>query len=181
MTALGRSKTADDYDDLVLAAYTGEVVGEAVFGGIAMLLVDPQRRAALEVLRLLEAQTEQTMRPLAERCGVTDHEVVNARRTGWSYALASSDEDARWTQVLEGLVQGCPGIIARFERLRNMAPPQDSAGATELVAHEVALFEFAKLEASGAAASLEPVLARLHGRFLAEAEASLVPATDDYR
>jgi hypothetical protein len=58
---------ADEYCDLVLAAYTGEVIGEAVFGGIAMLLVDPERRTKLEVLRLLEAQTEAVLRPLAER------------------------------------------------------------------------------------------------------------------
>ncbi len=120
--------TADEYSDLVLVAYTGEVVGEAVFGGIAMLLVDPEHRAKLEVLRLLEDQTEAVLRPLAERCGITDERVVSSRRNGWSYALMAADEDARWAQVVDGLVQGCPGIIARFERLPVHAPPRPTPG-----------------------------------------------------
>jgi hypothetical protein len=170
--------TADEYCDLVLAAYTGEVVGEAVFGGIAMLLVDPERRAKLEVLRLLEAQTEAALRPLAERCGITDERVVNSRRNGWSYALMGADEDARWAQVVDGLVQGCPDIIARFERLRMHAPEADIAVADEVVAHEVALFEFAQLETAGAEMSLEPVFGRLHSRHLAEAKASMAWRAD---
>jgi hypothetical protein len=164
---------AAKYCELVLAAYTGEVVGEAVFGGIAMLLVDPQRRATLEVLRLLEAQTEAALRPLAERCGLTADQVVRSRRSGWSYALMAADDDARWAQVVDGLVQGCPDIIARFERLRALAPETDAVVADEVVAHEVALFEFAQLETAGAEAPLAPVLARLHGRHRAEARASM--------
>jgi hypothetical protein len=166
----------DEYRELVLAAYTGEVVGEAVFGGIAMLLVDPERRAKLEVLRLLEAQTEAALRPVAERCGITDEQVVQARRNGWNYALMATDEGARWAQVVDGLVQNCPDIIARFERLRALAPEADVAIAEEVVAHEVALFEFAQLQTSDAEAPLAPVLACLHGRHRAEAEASMIVA-----
>jgi hypothetical protein len=167
--------TTDEYSDLVVAAYTGEVVGEAVFGGIAMLLGGPARRSTLEVLRLLEAQTEASLRPIAERCGVTDEQVVHARRNGWNYALMASDDDGRWHQVVDGLVQNCPDIIARFERLRALAPESDVAVADEVVAHEVALFEFAQLQTSGGDAPLVPVLALLQGRYLAEAEASLSP------
>jgi hypothetical protein len=153
--------------------YTGEVVGEAVFGGIAMMLTDPDRQPVLEVLRLLEAQTEHAMRPLAERCGVTHDQVVQARRDGWNYALLASDDDGRWAQVIDGLVQSCPGIVARFERLCELAPATDAAVAEALVAHEVALFEFAQREVSRARAPLEPVLMRLHGRYRAVADASL--------
>lgn len=163
----------DEYRELVIAAYTGEVVGEAVFGGIAMLLVQPSRRSALEVLRLLEAQTEVSLRPLAERCGITSEQVVQARRNGWNYALLATDEDGRWAQVVDGLLQNCTAIIARFERLRELAPETDIAVADEVVAHEVALLEFAQLQTSGADAPLTPLLARLRGRHLAEAEASL--------
>jgi hypothetical protein len=169
--------STDEYSDLVLATYTGEVVGEAVFGGIAMMLVDPARRSTLEILRLLEAQTEVSLRPLAERCGITDQRVVHARRNGWNHALMASDEDARWAQVVDRLVQSCPGIIGRFERLRALAPDADIAVADEVVAHEVALFEFAQLQTSGADAPLAPVLARLRGRYRDEADASMASAS----
>ena len=173
--------TSDEYRDLVLAAYTGEVVGEAVFGGIAMLLADPARRSTLEVLRLLEAQTEAALRPLAKRCGITDERVVTSRRDGWSYALVGADEDARWTQVVDGLTQGCPGIIETFERLRELAPEADVELADDVVAHEVALFEFARLETAGAKAPLEPVFARLRGRRLAEPRASMTSVPTEPR
>jgi hypothetical protein len=164
--------STDEYRELVLSAYTGEVVGETVFGGIAMLLVEPERRTKLEVLRLLEAQTEVELRPIAERCGIAHAQVVSARRSGWSYALQGTDEHARWAQVIDGLLEGCPAIIARFERLRRLAPATDAAAADDVVAHEVALFEFARLEKSQQTGSLEPVIARLKGRHLAEAKAS---------
>jgi hypothetical protein len=163
----------DEYTDLVLSAYSGEIVGEAVFGGIAMLLEDPARRATLEVLRLLEAQTEELLRPLAERLGMTEERVVKSRRDGWSYALKAADEDARWAQVVGGLEQGTTDIIARFERMRDLAPGADVAVANAVVAHEVALFEFAQRENAGHVAPLEPVLVQLQGRYRAEAQASI--------
>lgn len=85
----------------------------------------------------------------------------------------STDEDARWAQVVDGLAQGTADIIARFERMRDLAPEADVALATAVVAHEVALFEFAQREKAGDKSPLEPVLAELHGRYLAEAKASV--------
>jgi hypothetical protein len=86
-----------------------------------------------------------------------------------------ADEDARWSQVGDGLMQGCPSIIERVERLRALAPESDALVADDVVAHEVALFEFAQLETAGVKGPLEPVLAQLHGRYLAEAQASIGP------
>lgn len=162
-----------DYGELVLGAYLGEVAGEAAFAGMAMLADDPVHRSKLEVLRLLEAQTEALLRPLAEDHGLTPAAVVEARRRGWGHATMAPDAEARWAQVVNGLIAVCPGEIEKFRRLRTLAPEADESVAAEVVAHEEALLAFARREAEGRDdASLDAVMALLRTPYLDEATAT---------
>jgi hypothetical protein len=162
-----------DYGELVLGAYLGEVAGEAAFAGMAMLIDDPARRSKLEVLRLLEAQTEARLRPLAEAHGLTAAAVVEARRRGWGHATMAPDAEARWAQVVNGMTAVCPGEIEKFRRLRTLAPAAEQSIAAEVLAHEEALLAFAQREADGRGdTSLEPVVALLHDPYRAEARVS---------
>ena len=60
----------DGLEELWVKAYQGEVLGEALFGGIAEQLDDPEHAAKMRVLATLERRTKEATAPALERAGV---------------------------------------------------------------------------------------------------------------
>ncbi|HEY1738604.1 MAG TPA: hypothetical protein VGI86_07830, partial [Acidimicrobiia bacterium] len=56
---------ADEYDTLILQAYCGELLGDALFGALAPML-DGERRDKVELLQQIEQRTAAMLEPLVD-------------------------------------------------------------------------------------------------------------------
>jgi hypothetical protein len=131
-----------EYDDLLIEAYRGEVLGAAHFGAMADTEDDPGRREQLAALRDVEAQTARRLHTLVENSGM-DAGSDDARSDG--VGLAESARGQPWHDFLRGLRSALPSYLENFERLQAIGAPGDPI-LTELVAHERAIDRFAELE-----------------------------------
>lgn len=128
-------------DELAVWAYEGEVFGEALFAALRDEATAPDEREEFEALRGLEAQTAAVARELLVRLGIdpptADAATTNAHRA--RSALAATTR----MQLLDLLAHGAAPAIERYERLAALLPDGERWVADELVAHEVALRDFA--------------------------------------
>src|SRR5262249_21765899 len=81
-SARDRSSFMTEYQDLLWAAYEGELFGEAFFETMAAAETDPDRKAKLLVLQEIEGRTARTLEPLARESGVPVGDGGESRRTG---------------------------------------------------------------------------------------------------
>ena len=144
-----------EYDDLLLEAYRGEVLGAALFGAMADTEPDHGRREQLAALRDVEAQTAARLQTLVETSGIDagsdDSPAIRRRpaRGGRSRATVAR---------LPGRPpERAPAYLEKFERLQTIGVPRDPILA-ELVAHERAIDRFAELEREGRSADALAVL-----------------------
>ncbi|HEY3673100.1 MAG TPA: hypothetical protein VGN51_19340 [Acidimicrobiia bacterium] len=134
-----------EYDELLLDAYRGEVVGAALFGAMADATSDGRRRERLQALQRIEARTAARLRDLVDAAGL-DADAEGATRDGIQLAEGAGGDD--WPAFLAALRSALPLFLAKFERLRAIGVPDDPVLA-DLVAHERAVDRFAELELEG--------------------------------
>ena len=144
-----------EYDDLLIDAYRGEVLGAALFGAMADTDADHGRREQLAALRDVEAQTAGRLHTLAETSGIDAGSEDMPRADG--VRLAESARDQPWHDFLRGLRSALPSYLENFERLQTIGAPGDPI-LVELVAHERAIDRFAELEGEGRSAEALAVL-----------------------
>jgi hypothetical protein len=137
--------TMIEYDELLLNAYRGEVVGAAMFGAMADVTSDNRRRERLQALQRIEARTAARLRDLVDAAGL-DADAEGATRDGIQLAEGVGGDD--WPAFLAALRSALPPFLAKFERLRAIGVPDDPVLA-DLVAHERAVDRFAELELEG--------------------------------
>ena len=137
----------DEYRALLLDAYKGEILGEALFGAFAAR-ESGDRAAKLRVLERIEGTTASQLRPLvdAAEIDVADDEAT-ARAQGHEIGSA----DIEWDVFVKGLHDALPPYLANFVRLRTMAVDRNEPAFVALVAHEQAINAFAELELAGRA------------------------------
>jgi hypothetical protein len=127
-------------------AYQGEVSGETLFGVVASLTEDPDRRMKMEVLTRLEARTKEACVDAMRRNGLsTDPDpptVADAQ------ALGEAAATLEWTDFLGAFEAITTQFVALYERIGEVAAA-DKAESDLLVAHEFALREFARREIAG--------------------------------
>jgi hypothetical protein len=143
-----------EYDELLLDAYRGEVLGSALFGAMADAAADDQQREQLRALQRVEARTAARLRDLVDAAGLdagSDGPTTDGLR------MAEGTRDADWSAFLTALRSALPPFLADFERLRAIGVSDDPVLA-DLVAHERAIDRFAELELEGRHADALDVL-----------------------
>ena len=143
-------------------AYQGEVLGELLFGGIAEQLADPDQAAKMRVLATLERRTKEATAPALERAGIPtdpDPEMQVMATVLIPGALAMT-----WSDLMATIGPITEQYIPLYQRIGELSPAERET-ADLLVAHEVALREFARAEVAGdRVGSLEPITALAHMR-----------------
>jgi hypothetical protein len=149
-----------EYDDLLVDAYRGEVLGAALFGALADARTG-REHASLLALQRVESRTATRLRTLIAAGGVDAGDDQWAIDDGLRLAAATHDQE--WVTFLSTLRAALPPFLANFERLQAIGAPDDPVLA-DLVAHERAIDRFAELTLQGkdrdALAVLEAHLAR---------------------
>lgn len=149
------------HEELLIEAYQGEVLGEALFAALAERCADdePDRRAKLDVLTRLEQCTKNAMRPALERRGVD----TTPDPTMLETAMAFADTAAAmpWHDLLASFEPTTTKYVAVYEALG--AAGEDPALVDLLLRHERALAEFARRELAGdTGTSTQPILGLAH-------------------
>ena len=144
-----------EYEDLLLEAYRGELLGDALFGAMANADSDDAQRAKLQALQQVEARTASALRVLVEASAIDAGDEQAPRADGLRMAEGLGDQP--WLAFLESLRSALPAYLANFERLRAIGEPDDPILA-ELVAHERAIDRFAEFEGEGRSAEALAVL-----------------------
>jgi hypothetical protein len=143
-----------EYDELLLDAYRGEVLGAALFGEMATQRSGSEREQLLALARV-ESRTAERLRTLIDEARIDPGDDRTAVDGGVEMAGATRDQG--WSAFLSTLREALPPFLANFERLRAIGTPDDPVLA-ELVAHERAIDRFAELEIEGRSAEALAVL-----------------------
>ena len=141
------------------------MLGERLFGRLAEHLEarhEAEHAAKMRVLATLERLTKEAVAPALEKAGISTE--PDAEMLGAADALADGSRESTWEQVM-GSFEGITGqFIGLYERIAELDPAERAASEL-LVAHEVALRDFARAELAGqGATSLDPINALAHMR-----------------
>jgi len=155
--------SADDgVATLWVQAYQGEVLGEALFGAIAARLSDAGHATKMGVLATVERRTKEAMVPALERAGISTEPDVDMLHG--VEALATGAVAITWAELMATFEPLTGQYIPLYERIGELDPSEKETSDL-LVAHEVALRDFARAELAGdAARSLDPLHALAHMR-----------------
>jgi hypothetical protein len=135
-----------EYEELLLEAYHGELLGDALFGAMADAEDDDAQREKLRALQQVEARTASRLRVLVEKAGIDAGDEQAPRADG--VRMAEGVGDQPWLAFLESLRSALPSYLANFEQLQSIGERDDPI-LVELVAHEQAIDRFAELEGEG--------------------------------
>ena len=155
----------DPLGKLWAQAYQGEVLGERLFGRLAEHLDarhEAEHAAKMRVLATLERLTKEAVAPALEKAGISTE--PDAEMLAAADALGDASRESTWEEVM-GSFEGITGqFIGLYERIAEL-DPTERATSELLVAHEVALRDFARAELAGhVATSLDPINALAHMR-----------------
>jgi len=137
----------DEYRTLLLDAYKGEVLGEALFAAFAGRVADARQREKLRALERIEGTTAAQLRSLVIAAGIDlgAEEEAAVRAQGREMGGAGIE----WGGFVKALHDALPPYLAAFVRLRQLAADPRDPALVALVTHEQAINAFAELELSG--------------------------------
>ena len=152
----------DRIEKLWVQAYQGEVLGEALFAGLADRIEDSEHAGKMRVLATLELRTKEAVAPALERAGIptaSDPEML-----ALAEALVPDSATRPWEEVMRSLEAITGQFIPLYQRIGELSPSERDT-ADLLVAHEEALRDFARAELAGeGSTSLGQVNALAHMR-----------------
>ena len=152
----------DSLQEILIKAYQGEVLGEALFRGIAEQLDDEDHAAKMRALSELERRTKEAAAPALTRAGVPtepDPEVLST-----AAALVPDAAAMGWEELMVSFEPITSQYIPLYRRVGELDPAEREISDL-LVAHERALCAFARAELAGqTSTSLEPIQALAHMR-----------------
>ncbi len=152
----------DGIEKLWVQAYQGEVLGEALFAGIADRLDDGEHARKMQVLATLERRTMEAVAPALERAGIATE--PDAEMVPLAEALAADSATSTWEELMAAAVTVTGQFIPLYQRIGELDPTERTI-ADLLVDHEVAIRDFARAELAGeSATSLQAVHALAHMR-----------------
>jgi hypothetical protein len=144
----------------IVAAYQGEVRGEATFSTLAETVSDPEEIEIWKTLTRVESTTRQGLLPLLERYGLDTTPDPEQQRLGQERGRARAA--AGFAATIKSMTEGLPSYVTLYAQLEAEGPAEDRAELELLNAHEVALHDFAvRALAGGGRDSLAPVRAFL--------------------
>lgn len=137
--------------------YQGEVLGEAYFSRMRELAQEERQRDRLDHLARLERSTKEMLQPsLLKRSLPTepDPDIL---------AAMSSIAEFDWTGTLQGVRPVAAEFLVKYRRLAELVGAEDRPVTDAMVAHEMALDDFCRLELAGDGDhSLDAILALAH-------------------
>jgi hypothetical protein len=140
----------------LVAAYQGEVRGEAGFATLADHVTDAEEREIWQMLARLERTTRQRLMPLMEKYGLDTTPDEGQRRLGQERGEARSA--AGFANIVSSMTKSLQPYLTLYAKLEAEGPPGDREELAFLNAHEVALHEFAvRAAAGGGREALTPV------------------------
>jgi hypothetical protein len=137
---------SDSLETLWVKAYQGEILGEVLFGGIAEQLTDPERARKMRALATLERKTKEAAAPALRRAGLStepDPEMVSL-----ATALVEATAQMPWNDIMGSFGPITSQYRAMYARIGELDPSEKET-SDMLVAHELALASFARLELEG--------------------------------
>src|SRR4029077_10305802 len=108
----------ESYDDLVLQAYCGELLGDGLFGALAAQL-DGEQREKTELLQQIEPRPAAVLRPLVAPARLADVDDNPERAKG--VAFVPPAEHFEWDGFLKALHDALPTFLDGFVRARELA------------------------------------------------------------
>jgi hypothetical protein len=135
----------DSVDELWVKAYQGEVLGEALFGRFADQIADEEHAAKMRVLAELERRTKEAIAPALERAGLSTQPDPDSISTAEALAGAGTTP---WLELLATFEPITSQFCAMYRRIGELDPTERAASEL-LVAHELALRNFARAEIAG--------------------------------
>jgi hypothetical protein len=155
------ARTFADIGSALLNAYEEEVSGEAYFAALAEQH-DGRAREALMLIAEMEVVTARLFRPVIDAAGLHPRSAEELVREGRDDAEAL--RGTSWTEFLASMRDGYDAYVTEFKGIRAAVKPDFRPHADLLIAHEVAIIDFARAELAGDGNSLS----YLH-RYLEEA------------
>ncbi|HSZ37914.1 MAG TPA: hypothetical protein VK773_12550 [Acidimicrobiales bacterium] len=150
---------ADPLDVLWVKAYQGEVLGEALFDLIADQVDDDDHKAKMRVLAKLERRTKEAVAPALERAGLPTEPDPESLKTAEALSGAAATP---WKDLLATFEPITSQFCAMYRRIGELDPAERETSDL-LVAHELALRDFARAEIAGeTATSLDRIEALAH-------------------
>jgi len=149
----------DPLDVLWVKAYQGEVLGEALFDRIADQVDDEEHKAKMRVLAMLERRTKESIAPALERAGLSTEPDPESLSTAEALSGAAATP---WKDLLATFEPITSQFCAMYRRIGELDPSESEASEL-LVAHELALRDFARAEiADETTTSLDQINALAH-------------------
>lgn len=140
----------------LVAAYQGEVRGEAGFATLADHATNAEEREIWQTLARLERTTRERLKPLMEKHGLDTTPDEAQRRLGQERGAARIA--AGFAATVSSMTKTLQPYLTLYARLEAEGPPGDRAELAFLNAHEVALHEFAiRASTSGGHEALAPI------------------------
>ncbi len=144
----------------IVAAYQGEVRGEATFSTLAEHATNEEEIEIWKTLAQLESTTRQRLIPLMQRHGLDTAPDEEQRRLGQERGKTRSA--AGFSATIKSMTESLPPFLTRYARLEAEGRPEDRNELASLNGHEIALYEFTmRALAGGGRDSLAPIWAFL--------------------
>ena len=141
---------ADDFDGQLkkdfYAIYKSEVLGETLFG-VCAALSKGESQEKWEYLRRLETQTKERFLDFSRELDVQHAYPVFSKLTG--YMLGVLFALLPWQRAMKLIGSGTPALIEVFSRLQERGPKEGEIFFDYVLAHELAIQQFARDEIQG--------------------------------
>jgi hypothetical protein len=139
----------DGIENLWVKAYQGEVLGEQLFGRLAAQLEEDgaaERAAKMRVLATMERHTKEAIAPALERAGISTQ--ADPEMLATAEILAAATAATPWNELVASFEPITARYSAMYARIGELDPAEQAA-ADLLLAHELALRNFARAELAG--------------------------------
>jgi hypothetical protein len=138
---------SDIYLADLLRYYEEEFEGEGLFRRLAELTSDAQIKAKMQAFVELEIHTYSAVTPLIK------HYQLSPRTSAelWQGGAGEADvwADKSWLELMQIMADEFPRFCDEFVATLKITPPADQPLMQQLLDHEVAMIEFAKVELAG--------------------------------
>lgn len=139
-----RSSVAPTYENRVLSAYEGEILGEEFFSVLAQQADSDQSRVKLRNLAAIERLVAEALLPVITRYNLQPNSKVLLAEKGRGETVEYAE--LSWTELAVKLKTLLEPFVREFETLLIEAPVEDRPYIQLLLDHEIALFAFAQAE-----------------------------------
>jgi murein L,D-transpeptidase YcbB/YkuD len=136
----------DAIETLWVKTYEGEVLGETLFARMAEQATDPVQKHKMQVLSTMERRTREMLVEPLQRAGLSTE--PDAKTVAEAETLAEAMADVAWSDFISSFEPITSQYAAMYARIGELNPAE-RATADLLVAHELALRDFGRLELDG--------------------------------